>query len=97
MEEKRKTEGKRKGREPREQERTRGFERKNHGKQRKREEVNLASSFLLCCKQELQNVTGGEVFVVKQSFWLVKEVYDVREVLAGESKNGTREIPFQAG
>jgi len=27
----------------------------------------------------------------------VKEVYDVREVLAGESKNGTREIPFQAG
>jgi hypothetical protein len=27
----------------------------------------------------------------------VKEVYDVREVLAGESKNGMREIPFQAG
>jgi lipid II:glycine glycyltransferase (peptidoglycan interpeptide bridge formation enzyme) len=69
--------GKRKGREPR----TRRFESKNHGKQRKREEVNLASSFLLYYRQELQNVTG-EVFVVKQSFWLVKDVYDVREGLS---------------
>jgi len=35
-------------------------------------------------------------FCSKQSFWLVKKVYIMREVLGGESKKSMKEIPFQA-
>jgi hypothetical protein len=87
-----------KGREPREQEE--GLRVKIIGNN-EREEVNftlsyLASIFFLQAGAADCNRRRSFCFF-KQSFWLVKKVYNVREVLGGESKKGMREVSFSGG